>query len=116
MLFAIATPLLVYQPSMGLYVLLTIMVPLLLPLLVYQPGTGVCVLLAVTVPLLLSGCDGHAVQIIPLVVSDKQLVPGGGIHSSQSASRCSVLQDVHEELQGGELNRHRWLSGGSQGP
>jgi hypothetical protein len=26
------------------------------------------------------------------------------------------LQDVHEELQGGELHRHRWLSGGSQGP
>jgi hypothetical protein len=26
------------------------------------------------------------------------------------------LQDVHVELQGGELHHHRWLSGGSQGP
>jgi hypothetical protein len=26
------------------------------------------------------------------------------------------LQDVHEELQGGELHHHRWLNDGSQGP
>ncbi len=43
-------------------------------------------------------------------------VPGGGVHNSHSTSRRSVLQDVHEELQGGELHRHQWLSGGSQGP
>jgi hypothetical protein len=56
------------------------------------------VLLAVAVPLLLSGYDGHAVQIVPLAVNGIQPVPGGGIHNSRSASRRSVLQDVHEEL------------------
>jgi riboflavin transporter FmnP len=62
-------PLLVYQPSTGLSVPLAVAVPLLLPLLVYQPGTGLCVLLAVTDLLLLLGCGGHAVQIVPLAVS-----------------------------------------------
>ncbi len=42
----------------------------------------------------------------------RQPVPGGDIHSSRSANKRSVLQDVHEELQGGELHHHRWLSGG----
>jgi hypothetical protein len=51
-----------------------------------------------------------------LAVSDRQPVPGGGVHNSCNTSRRNVLQDVHEELQGGELHRHRWLSGGSQGP
>jgi hypothetical protein len=51
------------------------------------------VLLAVVVLLLLSGCGGHAVQIVPLAVSGKQLIPGGGVHSKRI-----VLQDVHEEL------------------
>jgi hypothetical protein len=77
-------------------------VPLLLLFLVYQPGTGLCVLLAIAIPLLLPGCDGHAVQIVPLAVSHRQRVPGGDVHSSHNASRRSVLQDVHEELQGGE--------------
>jgi len=99
--------LLVYQPGTGHFLLLAVAAPLLLLLLVYQPGTGLCVLLAVTVLLLLSGCGGHVVQIVPLAVSDRQPVPRGGIHN-----RRSVLQDVHEELQGGELHRHRWLSGG----
>jgi len=99
-------PLLVYQPNTGLSVLLTVAVPLLLPLLVYQSGTGLCVLLTVAVLLLLLGCGGHAVQIVPLAVSSRQLVPRGGVHSNRIANRRSVLQDVHEELQGGELHRH----------
>ncbi len=99
-------PLLVYQPSTGLSVPLTVAVPLLLPLLVYQPGTGLCVLLTVAVLLLLLGCGGHAVQIVPLVVSGRQPVPRGGVHSNRIANRRSILQDVHEELQGGELHRH----------
>ncbi len=70
--------------------------------------------LAVTVPLLLLGYDGHVVQIVPLAVSGRHPVPGGGIHNSRNANRRSVLQDVHEELQGGELHRHRWLSGGPE--
>jgi hypothetical protein len=106
--FAVAVPLLlpllVYQPSTGLSVPLA--VPLLLPLLVYQPGTGLCVLLTVAVLLLLLGCGGHAVQIVPLAVSGRQPVPRGGVHSSRIANRRSVLQDVHEELQGGELHRY----------
>jgi hypothetical protein len=69
------------------------------------------VLLAIVVLMLLPGCSGHAVQIVPLAVSGKQPVPRGGVHSSRSANKCSVLQDVHEELQGGELHYHRWLSG-----
>ncbi len=109
-------PLLVYQLGTSLCVLLAIAVSLLLPLLVYQLGTGLCVLLAVAVPLLLPGCGGHAVQIVSLAISNKQPVLGGGVHNSRSASKRNVLQDVHEELQGGELHRHRWLSGGSQGP
>ncbi len=99
-------PLLVYQPSTGLSVPLAVAAPLLLPLLVYQSSTGLCVLLAVAVMLLLLGCGGHAVQIVPLVVSGRQPVPRGGVHSSRIANRRSVLQDVHEELQGGELHRH----------
>ncbi len=63
-------PLLVCQPGTGLYVLLTMVVSLL-PLLVCQPGTGLYVLFAVVVPLLLSGCGGHAVQIVPLAVSGR---------------------------------------------
>ncbi len=86
-------PLLVCQPGTGLYMLLAIAVSLLLPLLVCQPSTGLCMLLAVAVPLLLPGCGGHAVQIVPLAVSDRQPVLGGGVHS-----RRSVLQDVHEKL------------------
>jgi hypothetical protein len=66
---------------MGLCVLLAVTISLLLPLLVCQPGMGLCVLLAVAVPLLLLGCGGHAVQIVPLAVSDRQPVPGGGVHS-----------------------------------
>ncbi len=93
---------------------LAVAVPLLLPLLVYQPGTGLCVLLAVAVLLLLLGCSGHVVQIVPLAVSGRQPVPRGDVHSSRSANRRNVLQDVHEELQGGELHRHRWLSGGPE--
>jgi hypothetical protein len=46
------------------------------------------------------------VQIVPLAVSGTQPVPGGGVHNSRSANRRNVLQDVHEELQGGELHRH----------
>jgi len=94
---------------MGLCVLLAVTVSLLL--LVCQPGMTLCVLLTVAVPLLLPSCDGHAVQIVPMAVSGKQPVPGSGVHS-----RRSVLQDVHEELQGGELHCHQWLNGGSQGP
>jgi hypothetical protein len=45
--------------------------PLLLGLLVYQPSTGLCVLLTVAVLLLLPGCDGHVVQIVPLAISGK---------------------------------------------
>ncbi len=116
LLLAVTAPLLVCQSSTGLYVLLAVAVSLLLPLLVYQPGMGLCVLLAITVPLLLSGCSGHAVQIVPLAVSNRQPIPRGGVHSSRNASRRNILQDVHEELQGGELHRHRWLSDGSQGP
>jgi hypothetical protein len=99
-------------------VLLTVAVSLLLLLLVCQSGTGLYVLLAVAVAvaLLLPGCGGHAVQIVPLAVSGKQPIPGGGVHNNRNASIRNVLQDVHEELQGGELQRHRWLSGGSQGP
>ncbi len=108
-------PLLVCQPGTSLYVLLAVATPLLLLLLVYQPGTGLCVLLAVAVLLLLpTGCGEHAVQIVSLAISTKQPVPGGGVHNSCSANRRSVLQDVHEELQGGELHRHRWLSGGPE--
>ncbi len=92
--------------TLRLPVLLAVAVPLLLLLLVYQPSTGLCVPLAVAVSLLLLGCDGHVVQIVPLAVSDRQPVPGGGVHSSRIANRRSVLQDVHEELQGGELHRH----------
>ncbi len=102
--------LLVCQPSTGLCVLLAVVVSLLLPLLVCQLGTGLYVLLAVAVPLLLPGCGGHAVQIVPLVLSGRQPVPGGDVHSRHS------VRNLHEELQGGELHRHRWLSGGSQGP
>jgi hypothetical protein len=94
--------LLVCQPGIGLRLLLSVMASLL----VCRPGTGFCVLLAVAVPMLLSSYGGHAVQIVPLAISDRQLVPGGGVHNSRSASRRSVLQDVHEELQGGELHRH----------
>ncbi len=90
--------LLVCQPSTGLCVLLAIATLLLLPLLVCQPGTGLYVLLAIVVLLLLPGCGGHAIHIVPLAVSDKQPVPGGGVHSSRSANRRNVLQDVHEEL------------------
>jgi len=99
-------PLLVYQPNTGLSVPLTVAVPLLLPLLVYQPGMGLCVLLTVAVLLLLLGYDGHAVQIVPLAVSGRQSVPRGSVHSSRIANRHNVLQDVHEELQGGELHCH----------
>ncbi len=85
---------------------LAVAVPLLLPLLVYQPGTGLCVLLTVAVLLLLLGCSGHAVQIVPLAISGRQSVPRGGVHSNCITNRRSILQDVHEELQGGELHRH----------
>ncbi len=71
-------------------------------------------LLTIAVLLLLPGCGGHAIQIVPLAVSGKQPVPGGGVHNSRSTNRRNVLQDVHEELQGGELHRHRWLSGGPE--
>ncbi len=54
-----------------LLVPLAVTVPLLLPLLVYQPGMGLCVLLTVAVLLLLLGCGGHAIQIVPLAVSNK---------------------------------------------
>jgi len=113
---AVAVPLLlsllVCQLGTGLRLLLVMAAALLLPLLVCQPGMGLCVLLAVAVLLLLPGCGGHAVQIVPLAINGKQPVPRGDIHSSHSANRHNVLQDVHEELQGGELHRHRWLSGG----
>jgi hypothetical protein len=107
-------PLLVCQPGTGLHLLLTVAAPFLLPLLVCQPGTGFCVLLAVAVLLLLPGCGGHAVQIVPLAVNGRQPVPGGGVYNNRSSNRCCILQDVHEELQGGELHRHRWLSGGPE--
>jgi hypothetical protein len=61
LLFAVAAPLLVCQPSTGLYMLLAVAVLLLLLLLVCQPGTSLYVLLAVVVPLLLAGYGGHAV-------------------------------------------------------
>ncbi len=54
------------------------------------------------------------VQIVPLAVNGRQPVPGRGVHNSRSANRHIVLQDVHEELQGGELHRHRWLSSGPE--
>jgi len=79
-------------------VLLVVAISLLLSLLVYQPGTGLCVLLVVVVPLLLPGCGEHVVQIVALAVSCRQPVPGGDVHSSHSANRRSVLQDLHEEL------------------
>jgi hypothetical protein len=79
----------------------------LLLLLVCQPGTGLYVLLAITVLLLLSGCGGHGVQIVPLAVNGRQPLPRGGVHNNRI-----VLQDVHEELQGGEfapsLMAERW--------
>jgi len=75
---------------------------------------GLCVLLAVAVLLLLLGCGRHAVQIVLPVVNGRQPVPGSGVHSSRNANRRIVLQDVHEELQGGELHRHQWLSGGPE--
>ncbi len=71
-------------------------------------------LLTVAILLLLLGCGGYAVQIVPLAVSGKQHVPRGSVHSSCNANRCNVLLDVHEELQGGELHRHRRLSGGPE--
>ncbi len=115
-LLMVAVPLLlallVCQPGTGLCMLLAVATSLLVP----ELGTGLCVLLAVAIPLLLPGYGGHTVQIVPLAVSDKQPIPRGSVHSNRSASRRNVLQDVHEELQGGELHRHRWLSGGSQGP
>jgi hypothetical protein len=55
-------------------------------------------LLAIAVPLLLSGCGGHAVQIVSLAVSGRQPVLGSGVHNSRNASKHNVLQDVHEEL------------------
>jgi hypothetical protein len=77
LLLTVAAPLLmsflVCQPGTGLSVLLMVVVPLLLPFLVCQPGTGLCVLLVVAVPLLLPGCDGHAVQIVPIAVSGRPL-------------------------------------------
>jgi hypothetical protein len=87
-------PLLVCQPGIGLRLLLAVAAPLL----VYQLSTGLCVLLAVAVLLLLPGCGGHAVQIVPLVISRRQPVPGGGVHNSRTANRRNVWQDVHEEL------------------
>ncbi len=63
-----------------LLVLFAIAVPLLLALLVCQVGTGLYVLLTVTVPLLLSGYSGHAVHIVPLVVNVSQPVLRSGVH------------------------------------
>jgi len=54
-----------------LLVSLAVAIPLLLSLLVYQPGMGLCVLLAIAVLLLLPGCGGHAVQMVPLAVSNR---------------------------------------------
>jgi hypothetical protein len=117
LLLVVAAPLLlsllVCQLGTGPRLLLAVAASLLLPFLVCQPGTSLCVLLVVTVLLLLPGCGGHAVEIVSLAVSGRQPVPGGGIRSSRSASKRNVLQNVHEELQGGELHRHRWLSGRS---
>ncbi len=96
--------------------LLVVAASLLLSLLVCQSGTGLYMLLVLVVPLLLPGYGGHVVHIVLLAVNDRQPVLGGGVHISRSANRRSVLQDVHVELQGGELHHHRWLSGGSQGP
>jgi len=53
---------------------LAIAVSLLLVLLVCQAGMGLCVLLTVAVPLLLSGCGGHVVQIVPLAVSNRNML------------------------------------------
>jgi hypothetical protein len=103
-------PLLVCQPGTGLCLLLAVAAPLL----VCQSGTGLCVLFAVTVLLLLPGCDGHVVQIVPLAVSGRQPILGDDVHNNRSGNRCNVLQDVHEELHGGELHRHGWLSGGPE--
>ncbi len=67
---AVTVPLLaqlVCQLGTSLRLLLAVAVPLL----VCQPGTGLCVLLVVVGSLLLPGCGGHAVQIVPLVVSGK---------------------------------------------
>ncbi len=97
---------LVCESGTGLHLLLAIAAPLLLPLLVCQPCTSLCMLLAIAVPLLLPGCGGHAVQIVPLAVSGKQPVPGDDVHNSRNANRRNILQDVHEELQGGELHHH----------
>ncbi len=83
--------LLVCQPGTGLRLLLAMATPLLLPFLVCQPSTGLCMLLAVAVLLLLPSCGGHAVQIVPLAVSNRQPVPGGGVHSNRSANRRNVL-------------------------
>jgi hypothetical protein len=84
-------PLLVCQPGASLYVLLTIAILLLLSLLVYQPGTSLYVMLTVAVPLLLPGCGGHAVQIVPLAISDRQGFLRGDVHSSCNASRHNIL-------------------------
>jgi len=80
-------PLLVCQLGTGLRLLLAMAVPLL----VYQLGMGLCMLLAIAVLLLLPGYDGHAVQIVPPAVSDRQPVPRGSVHSNRSANRRSVL-------------------------
>ncbi|CAK9879639.1 unnamed protein product [Sphagnum jensenii] len=50
--------------------------------------------------------DSRLFVIVPLAVSGRQPVPRGGVHNSRIANRHSVLQDMHEELQGGELHRH----------
>jgi hypothetical protein len=76
-------PLLVCQLGTGFYVLLAVAVLLLLPILVYQPSTGLCMLFAVAIPLLLSGYGGH-------VVSSRQHVLGGGVHSSHSANKRNI--------------------------
>ncbi len=77
-----------------LLVPLAVTVPLLLALLVCQLGTGLYVLLTITVPLLLSGCDGHAVHIVPLVVNGRQPVPGGGVHNNRNANKRSVFHSL----------------------
>jgi hypothetical protein len=69
-------PIPVCQPGMGLCVLLA--VPLLVLVPVCQLRTGLCMLLAIAVPLVLPGYGGHA-------VSDKQPIPGGGVHSNRNA-------------------------------
>jgi len=84
--------------TLCLLVLLAVAVLLLLALLVCQQGMGLYMLLAVVVPLLLSGCGGHVVHIVPLVVNGRQPVLGGGVHRCLISDGDSRVHVLHVKL------------------